>query len=89
MILSILSSGCVLTKKQKIAELAGIFIYTKEIFNGQIVRELTGLTDRELGKFMQYIKLKIPKREILVNMLPEQVAALVNAEYEEYKKNNC
>ena len=61
----------------------------KEIFNGQIVRELTGLTDRELGKFMQYIKLKIPKREILVNMLPEQVAALVNAEYEEYKKNNC
>ena len=59
----------------------------KELFNGNIVRELTGLQDKELGYFMKFIRedLKFSRTSILARS-KERTAELVMEAFEEFKK---
>lgn len=60
--------------------------YLKTVYNGCIVSKLTGISDRELGRFMQHMKKKYDTQSFVDNMSPMQIKKLVIEEFEEYKK---
>ena len=55
-------------------------------FNGEIVRNLTGLTGTELGEFMQVLKGKIEfSREFVIYQSEEQIDRQIMVQYKEFK----
>lgn len=60
--------------------------YSKEKFNGDIVSNLTGLTDKDLGKFMSYIKDDFNfRKENIVYLSPHRIERNILHKFKFYK----
>jgi hypothetical protein len=60
--------------------------FCKEKFNGDIVSELTGLTDKDLGKFMSHIKDDFNfRKENIVYLSREQIYSNILIAHRLYK----
>lgn len=59
----------------------------KEKFNGKLVSKLTGLTDKQLGVFMQHLK-PLTTDTWVEQSSPQEIETLVVAEFNKFRKDN-
>ena len=58
----------------------------KELFNGEVVKSVTGLENQELGNFMKWVKEQLPPREKLITMSVAEIRDWIERKYDIFKQ---